>query len=162
MLMTQDKIFVSVEAHKGRTIAAHLKPGTDLVSGIEAVCQKHHIQYGYFASVMGSLAKATYILPLKDATQPLGFRFCDPIETEGPIDLLGGQGVICQSEKGERMIHLHAQGVTPDHVVFGGHFSAGGNPVLATIDLVIVEFDGAKLMRRYDPKTGLLAFSPEL
>ena len=75
MLMTQDKIFVSVEAHKGRTIAAHLKPGTDLVSGIEAVCQKHHIQYGYFASVMGSLAKATYILPLKDATQPLGFRF---------------------------------------------------------------------------------------
>lgn len=162
MVLPQDKQFVSVEAHKGRTIAAHLKPGTDLVSGIEAVCQKHHIEYGYFGSVMGSLSKATYIIPLKDPTQPLGFRFCEPIEVEGPIDLLGGQGVICQSEKGELMIHLHAQGVTPDRVVFGGHFSAGGNPVLATIDLVIVEFDGAKLMRRYDPQSGLMVFSPEL
>ena len=162
MALSQEKQFVSVEAHKGRTVAAHLKPGTDLVSGIEAVCQKHHIQYGYFGSVMGSLAKATYILPYKDPTAPLGFRFCDPIEVDGPIDLLGGQGVICQSDKGERMIHLHAHGVTPDRIVFGGHFSAGGNPVLATIDLVIVEFDGAKLMRRYDPVSGLMVFSPEL
>ena len=162
MVLSREKQFVSVEAHKGRTVAAHLKPGTDLVSGIEAVCQKHHIQYGYFGSVMGSLAKATYIIPLKDPTQPLGFRFCDPIEVDGPIDLLGGQGVICQSDKGERMIHLHAHGVTPDRIVFGGHFSAGGNPVLATIDLVIVEFDGAKLMRRYDPESGLMVFSPEL
>ena len=160
--MSQDKLFVSVEAHKGRTIAAHLKPGTDLVSGIEAVCQKHHIQYGYFASVMGSLAKATYILPYKDLTAPLGFRFCEPIEVEGPIELLGGQGVICQTEKAELMIHLHAQGIAPGRVAFGGHFSAGGNPVLATIDLVIVEFDGAKLMRRYDSETGLMVFSPEL
>jgi len=163
MMLTQDnKQFVSVEAHKGRTIAARLAPGTDLVSGIAAVCHKHHIEYGYFGSVMGSLAQATYIIPLKDPTQPLGFRFCEPIEVDGPIDLLGGQGVICQSEKGELMIHLHAQGVTPDRVVFGGHFSVGGNPVLATIDLVIVEFDGAKLMRRYDPQSGLMVFSPEL
>ena len=163
MELTQDnKQLASVEAHKGRTIAARLLPGTDLVSGIEAVCHKHHIEYGYFGSVMGSLSQATYIIPLKDPSQPLGFRFCEPIEVDGPIDLLGGQGVICQSEKGELMIHLHAQGVTPDRVVFGGHFSAGGNPVLATIDLVIVEFDGAKLMRRYDPQSGLMVFSPEL
>lgn len=160
--MQKDKQFISVEAHKGRTVAARLMPGTDLVSGIEAVCQKHHIQYGYFGSVMGSLEKATYIIPLKDPSAPLGFRFCDPIVTEGPIDLLGGQGVICQSEKGERMIHLHAHGVTPDRTVFGGHFSVGSNPILATIDLVLVEFDGAKLMRRYDPDSGLMVFSPEL
>jgi hypothetical protein len=156
------KQIVSVEAHKGRTIAARLMPGTDLVSGIEAVCQKHLIEYGYFGSVMGSLSKATYIIPQKDLSAPLGFKITDPIETEGPIDLLGGQGVICQSEKGGTMIHLHAQGVTPDRVVFGGHFSHGGNPVLATIDLIIVEFDGARLMRRYDPDSDLMVFSPEL
>ncbi len=96
--MQKDKQFISVEAHKGRTVGARLMPGTDLVSGIETVCQKHHIQYGYFGSVMGSLEKATYSIPLKDPSVPLGFRFCDPIETEGPIDLLGGQSVICQSE----------------------------------------------------------------
>jgi hypothetical protein len=34
--------------------------------------------------------------------------------------------------------------------------------VLATIDLVIVEVDGARLMRRFDPAVGLVMFSPEL
>lgn len=162
MLVGSGKKTVSAEAHKGRTIAARLLPGTDLVSGIEEVCRAHHVQYGYFGSVIGSLQKATYIVPLPEPSAPLGFKFCDPLHEEGPIDLLGGQGVICQSEKGELMVHLHAQGVTSERKVFGGHFSTGGNPVLATIDLVIVEIDGAKLMRRFDPATGLQVFSPEL
>jgi len=89
--LDKHKQIVSVEAHKGRTIAARLMPGTDLVSGIEAVCQKHLIEYGYFGSVMGSLSKATYIIPQKDLSAPLAFKFTDPIETEGQIDLLGGR-----------------------------------------------------------------------
>ena len=35
-------------------------------------------------------------------------------------------------------------------------------PVLATIDMVIVEVDGAKMMRRFDPECGLVMLSPEL
>jgi predicted DNA-binding protein with PD1-like motif len=154
--------FVSVEAHKGRTIAARLLPGTDLVTGIEAVCRAHHVQYGYFASVIGSLQQAQYVIPVSDPEAPLGFQYCPPIIKKGPIEVICGQGVICQSEKGELMMHLHAHCVTADQKSFAGHFSAGGNPVLATIDLVLVEVDGAKLMRRYDPVVGLVMFSPEL
>ena len=154
--------FTSVEAHKGRTIVVRLLPGTDLVSGIEAACRFHHVQYGYFGSVIGSLQKATFVIPVTDTAALLNFRYCDPIEFAGPIELIGGQGVICQSEAGELMIHLHAQGVTPEQRTFGGHFSAGGNPVLATIDMVIVEVDGAKMMRRFDPECGLVMLSPEL
>jgi len=160
--MAINKRFVAVESHKGRTIAARLLPGTDLVSGIEEVCLAHHVKYGYFASVMGSLQKATYMIPVPEGGAPLGFKYCDPITEEGPIEVICGQGVICQSENNELLIHLHAHGVTPDGKSFGGHFSTGGNPVLATIDLVIVEVDGAKLMRRYDPEVGLVMFSPEL
>ena len=57
--MEKNKTFVSVEAHKGRTIAARLLPGTDLVTGIEDVCRAHHVQYGYLGSVMGRLRQAT-------------------------------------------------------------------------------------------------------
>ena len=99
MSMETNKGFVSVEAHKGRTIAARLLPGTDLVAGIESVCRAHRVQYGYFGSVIGSLQKATYIVPLPDPTAPLGFNFSEQLAEVGPIDLLGGQGVICQSEK---------------------------------------------------------------
>ena len=150
--MEKNKSFVSVEAHKGRTIAARLLPETDLVTGIEEVCRVHHIQYGYFASVIGSLQQATYVIAIPEPSAPLGFKYCERIIEKGPIEFICGQGVICQSEKNELLIHLHAHGVTPDGKNFAGHFSAGGNPVLATIDLVIVEVDGAKLMRRYDPQ----------
>ncbi len=160
--MEKNKSFVSVEAHKGRTIAARLLPGTDLVSGIEEVCRAHHIQYGYFASVIGSLQQAAYVIAIPEPSAPLGFKYCERIIEKGPIEFICGQGVICQSEKNELLIHLHAHGVTPDGKNFAGHFSAGGNPVLATIDLVIVEVGGAKLMRRYDPQVGLVMFSPEL
>lgn len=153
--------FVAAEAHKGRTIVARLLPGTDLVTGIEQVCAAHHVQYGYFGSVIGSLQRATFVIAVPDAAALLGFKYCEPIELAGPIELVGGQGVICRSEAGEIMVHLHAQGVTPTQQTFGGHFSAGGNPVLATVDLVIVEVDGAKLLRRFDPECGLAMLSPE-
>ncbi|HWR31536.1 MAG TPA: PPC domain-containing DNA-binding protein [Negativicutes bacterium] len=151
-----------MEAHKGRTIAARLMPGTDLVTEIEAVCRAHRLKYGYFASVIGSLQKAQYVISIPKVDASHEMKTCVPIIEEGPVELVCGQGVICQSEKGELMIHLHAHGITADQKNFAGHFSAGGNPVLATIELIIVEIDGAKLMRRYDPIAGLVMFSPEL
>ena len=159
--METKRKFVSVEAGTGRTIAARIMPGADLVSGIAEICQAHNLKYGYFASVMGSLSEAIYVIPIPSPGSPLDFKYCEPISVQGPIDLICGQGVICQSEQGETLIHLHAQGVTPDRVVFGGHFSVGGNPVLATIDLVIVEVTEAKFLRRLDPVVGLALFSPE-
>jgi hypothetical protein len=44
----------------------------------------------------------------------MGFKYCEPIVEQGPIEFICGQGVICQSEKGELLTHLHAHGVTPD------------------------------------------------
>lgn len=160
--MVRNREFVSVEAHKGRTIAARLMPGTELLAGIEAVCRAHHLQYGYFASVIGNLRQATYVIPVAEPQAPLGFRYCEPITELGPVEIICGQGLICQSDKGEIMLHLHAHATTGDRRTFAGHFCSEGNPVLTTIELVIVEFDGAKMMRRFDPAVGLVMFSPEL
>ena len=159
--MENKQKYVSAEARTGRTIAARIMPGVDLVGGIAEICQEHDVKHGYFASVMGSLSEAVYVIPISSSGSPLGFKYCEPISVQGPIDLICGQGVICQSDQGETLIHLHAQGVTPDRVVFGGHFAVGGNPVLATIDLVIVEVTEAKFLRRLDPVVGLAMFSPE-
>lgn len=160
--MEKKKQFVSVEAHKGRTIVARLMPGADLVSGIEEVCRAHQVLYGYFGSVMGSLAQATYMIAVPDPAAPLGVKYCDPLTEPGPIEVICGQGVICQSEQGGLITHLHAHGINADGKHIAGHFSPGGNPVLATIDLVVVEVDGAKMMRRYDPAAGFMMLSPEL
>ena len=159
--MENKQKYVSAEARTGRTIAARIMPGVDLVGGIIEICQEHDVKHGYFVSVMGSLSEAVYVIPISSPGSPLGFKYCEPISVQGPIDLICGQGVICQSEQDETLIHLHAQGVTPDRLVFGGHFAVGGNPVLATIDLVLVEVTDAKFLRRLDPVVGLAMFSPE-
>ena len=160
-MMDHSKRFLSVEARKGRIIPARLLPGTDLVGGIEAVCQEHHISYAYIGCAIGSLQKASYVIPIHAPETVLGIKYGDPFEVEGPVEVLGGQGIVCQSEKGEMLIHFHATVTNPTRQIFGGHFAAGGNPVLATIDLIIVEVDGAKMMRRYEPSTGFVMFSPE-
>lgn len=159
--MKKETGFLSVEARKGRIIPARLMPGTDLVGGIEAVCRENRILYGYIGCAIGSLRQAAYVIPIPAENEILGIKYGDPHVVEGPVEVLGGQGVICQSDKGETLIHFHASITNPTRQVFGGHFASGGNPVLATIDLIIVEVDGAKMMRRYDAETGFVMFSPE-
>jgi predicted DNA-binding protein with PD1-like motif len=159
--MKNETGFLSVEARKGRIIPARLLPGTDLVGGIEALCKKHRVLYGYVGCAIGSLRQATYVIPVLAEDSVLGIKYGDAHIIEGPVELIGGQGVICQSDKGETLIHFHATITNATRQVFGGHFSAGGNPVLATIDLVVVEVDGARMMRRHDPETGFIMLYPE-
>jgi predicted DNA-binding protein with PD1-like motif len=129
--MDNETRFLAGEGTGGRVIAARLRPGTDLIGGIAAVCRAHNIRQGYIGCIIGSLRKVEYMLPLTDETTPSGIRYSDPIRVGGPIELIGGQGVICQSPEGELMIHFHANFCDPDGKSLAGHFAAGGNPIRA-------------------------------
>lgn len=150
----------SAEGRNGRTIAARLLPGMDMLEGIEFICKQHKVLYGVIACCIGSLSKTAFVLPVSKASAKIGIAYGDPIDLPGPVELLSGQGVICQSEDGEYLIHFHATVADRNMKLWGGHFIAG-NIVLATIDLVIAEMDGMKLLRRFEEETGFLQFSPE-
>jgi predicted DNA-binding protein with PD1-like motif len=159
--MDNETRFLAGEGTGGRVIAARLRPGTDLIGGIAAVCRAHNIRQGYIGCIIGSLRKVEYMLPLTDETTPSGIRYSDPIRVGGPIELIGGQGVICQSPEGELMIHFHANFCDPDGKSLAGHFAAGGNPILVTAEMIITEISGVRMMRRPDPEVGLMMLSPE-
>ena len=159
--MDNEVRFLSAEGASGRLVAARLKPGTDLIGGIAAVCRTHKIKQGYIGCVIGSLRQAKYVLPITDASTPSGIRYGDPVIVKGPVEFISGQGVICQSPEGELQIHFHGCFCDPDGKNLAGHFSAGGNPVLVTAEMVITEISGMRMMRRMDPEVGLMMMSPE-
>lgn len=151
----------SVEGGTGRTIVGRLYPGTDLLLGIGEACRQHDVEYGLISCAIGCLDKATFIYPIPHPEGKIGIVYCDPVVVEGPVEFLGGQGVICQSDDKQHLIHFHASVSDPEMRVWGGHFIPNGNTVLATIDFVIQEITNVNMMRRYDEKTGFVQFYPE-
>lgn len=145
----------------GRVIAARLFPGTDLIEGIEKICKDHGIKYAAVVCSIGSLQKATfmYLVPKPEAKMKAGYTA--PYELPGPIEFLGGQGIVCEGENGEMITHFHCTISDQLDHVYGGHVVKGKNPILMTMDLVIIEIKGAKLLRKYDAETEVVQFSPE-
>lgn len=153
--------YQAVPARTGRTVVGRLLPGTDLLEGIEAICREHGIKYGYVDCAIGCFKKVAFVHAVPSADTASGIAYTQPVTLAGVLEFFGGSGVICQTDSGEYNIHLHGSFCDEHAQVRGGHFLAGGNIVVTTLDFVISEIAGAKLLRRFDPETGFVQFSPE-
>lgn len=143
----------------GKIVAARLLPDTDLIEGIEFVCEKNNIKYAY-VSCFGSFKKCgyMYLVPKLDAKVKAGYG--DVIQQEGPVEFLNGTGVVCQNIDAYDT-HFHATMCDKEGQVFGGHIVKGYTPVLTTVDLVIMEIEDIKMLRVYDEETALTQFLPK-
>ncbi len=145
----------------GKIIPVRLLPGTDLMNGLKKVCEDNGVRHGTLLTAIGSLRKLTIQLLAPNEKVKLGAAYTKPQTIPGPIEILGIQGVILETETGEVVLHLHGIFCDKDGKTFGGHIVPDENPVLATLDAVISEVTGVKLTRRYDEETELNLFSPE-
>ncbi len=150
----------SVEGRTGRVIVARFLPGTDMLEGIEEVCRRHHVKYAVIQCAVGAFKQATFVYPIPRKDAKIGIVYSDPVVLEGPIEFLGGQGIVCQSDEGKYLLHFHGSASDKEMRVWGGHFTTG-NVILATLDVIISEIDNVKMLRRFDEETGFVQFSPE-
>jgi uncharacterized protein len=145
----------------GKTVPVRLKTGTDVMAGLKQACEANGIKHGVILAGIGSLRKMTYqVLTPKPETK-MGAGYTDPQVIPGPVEIVSLQGVVFQSETGETLLHVHGMFSDRDGKVYGGHVVAGENPVLATLDAVLAEVAGVKLVRRMDEAVGLGLFTPE-
>jgi len=114
-------------------------------------------------SAIGSLQKLTVMVLTPNEKTKLGAAYTDPQTIPGPIEILGIQGVILNSEEGNVILHLHGTFSDEEGKVYGGHVAPieGENPILATLDVIIGEITDAKMTLRYDEETDLNIFCPE-
>ena len=145
----------------GKTVAVRLLPGTDLMNGLKKACEENGIRGGAILTAIGSLRKVTFQILAPSEKAKMGAAYTEPQVTSGPIEILGLNGVILETESGEVALHLHGIFCDKDGKTFGGHLVPGENPILATLDAVIGEVSDARFMRRYDEETELNMFSPE-
>lgn len=145
---------------QGRIIMARVLPDSDLVQAIKEIAEENNINSGYITTCIGSLKQASFVYPVSKSNTYFNMVYSDNVALEGPIELLGCQGVFGKDEKGNFQIHLH--GVLSDEkmTVYGGHILDEGNIVLVTIDLVLQEVVGINLKRNYDAKSGFSFFIP--
>ena len=142
-----------------RIIVGRIPKGIDLITGIKEVCKAHGIKYGYIASMLGSLKTGRFIYAIPGEGAILGFKYSEPVNLEGPLELLASQGIIgLDDATGDLSVHLHLVVSDKYMRVFGGHFVDGGNDVAATAEIVIHEIDNAEFHRGFDEETGFNIF----
>jgi uncharacterized protein len=150
--------FETVEAASGRVIVGRLLPGTDLIEGIEAICDKHNIAYAAITFSYGSLASAGF--KFLQVPEPGARAVLTAHKVDKRVEFLAGQGLVCDGETG-RAIHLHGAVADETGAVTGGHFEKGQNPVYNNMDVTLIELKGVRLMRRWDAETQTMEMEVE-
>jgi predicted DNA-binding protein with PD1-like motif len=149
------------EGKPRRIVSARILPGTDLILGIEKICLENAIESGTF-SVIGSLERATFVLPVVKEGTKTGVGYGDSLTVTGPLEILSGKGFISKDDEsvGGLFIHLHAIFSDSEGRIYGGHLLPGGNPILLTLDVILMEFDMISLSREEDPEIGIRVITP--
>lgn len=145
----------------GRVVVARLRYGTDIIEGIEGICADLGIDYAYVDVGTGTLAKATLMYFIPNPSAKVGGSYSPPKEIPGPLSFLGGSGVVGKDEKGNALTHIHGAVCDQWGHVHGEHLVRGGNPVLVTSDVIIMELKGVKIVRKYDAEVDFSALEPE-
>lgn len=142
-----------------RIIVGRIPKDTDLLTGIKEICNSYGVKHGYIASIIGSLRTGRFIYAIPSEGAKLGFKYSEPVNLEGPLELLASQGTIgVDDETGDLSVHLHMLVSDQYMRVFGGHFIDGGNDIAVTAEIVIHEIDDVELHRGFDEESGFNIF----
>ena len=147
------------EGHLSRVVMIRVLPGSDIIEGIEDVCKRLDIKTGAITCCIGSLQRASLLIavPLENK---IGAGYSNPMDFDGPLEFLAGQGTIGQEEEGDLFIHMHGVLSDKDGNVHGGHLIKGKNPVLVTCEIMISHVDDVRMIRTYDPEVDMKVLAP--
>ncbi len=144
----------------GRRLAFRLASGTDLMNGLRQMCEESGIRAGVVPVIIGGVNHAQVEVARPSAESPVGV-VAKEIHLDGPLAILGAQGMICELDDGLLEPHIHITFVDANGHVHGGHLVAGSAPVTTTADIVVEEVLGVRFGRRLDPGAGTILFFPE-
>ena len=142
----------------GRVIAVRLKPGTDVLLGLQEACERNGINNGVILSAIGSLQDPHFCNPVELPTKA-GYGYGETLHLTGPIELTSASGIICHDDVGNTNLHVHMT-VTDRHGnAHGGHL-VEGTKVLLTVDVILAEIEGLVMGRKFDEELEVPLFAP--
>jgi len=152
--------YSAAEGRMGRVVVIRLKPGTDLLGGIQEACEQYGIHHGVIISAIGSLACVRYCDVEALPDKKCGYGYGQVLRLDEPIELTGAGGVICSDAEGSINLHIHINLSDKTGKAYGGHL-VEGTKVLMTADIVLGEIEGVNMLRQYDPDMDVFLLSPQ-
>ena len=141
-----------------RVLAIRLKPGTDVLLGLEEACKANGINNGVILSAIGSL-RDPHFCDVVELPTKAGYGYGETLHLTGPIELANASGIICHDDEGNTNLHVHMT-VTDRHGnAHGGHL-VEGTKVLLTVDVIIGEISGVVMGRKFDNELEVPLFAP--
>ena len=142
----------------GRVVALRLKPGTDVLLGLEEACKRSGINNGVILSAIGSL-DSPHFCDVVEVPTKAGYGYGETLHLTGPIELTSASGIICHDDEGNTNLHVHMT-VTDRHgTAHGGHL-VEGTKVLLTVDVILAEIEGLVMGRKFDEELEVPLFAP--
>ena len=142
----------------GRVVALRLKPGTDVLLGLEEACKRSGINNGVILSAIGSL-DSPHFCDVVEVPTKAGYGYGEVLHLTGPIELTNASGIICHDDEGNTNLHVHMTLTDRHGNAHGGHL-VEGTKVLLTVDVSIGEISGVIMGRKFDNELEVPLFAP--
>ena len=144
-----------------RIIVIRLQRGENVIESIKKACKENNVKNAVVISIIGSFDGAAYYDPIINPKERCGISYGEPITVAGPMQLLTAQGEICQDDKGEVNVHLHATFADSKGNAHGGHISGLVNRVLNTLNVFVGVIEGVDMSYEYDELLDGMVFCPK-
>lgn len=149
----------SAEGTIKRVVVVRLRPGCDLLLGLQEAAERYGIKNGVILSGIGSLDGVSFCNVIAIDKQP-GYGYGKVDHFDGPIELTNATGIICHDPEGNINLHVHIGMSDRYGDGHGGHL-AEGTKVLLTADFVLAEITGCQMNRKVDPDLKVPILTPE-
>ena len=138
-----------------------LAGGQDLLRGLVAALAGRCVTHAAVQVLSAEIARMAYLTGAEDPSGERVATYGPPTWLEGPVTLLGGNGILGPGPDGETLLHSHAVVVDAAGELPGGHLppgdcllGAGGAAVLVT------PLREAGFAASYDSETNYPLFQP--
>lgn len=151
-------IMETAQGRLGKVVAIRLKPGADVLHGLEEACKRHGISDGVILSAIGSLDGARYC-DIVELPTKAGCGYGETLHLSGLIELIGATGIICHDSEGTVNLHIHMSLADRYGNAYGGHL-VEGTKVKMTVDVVLAQIEGVEMGRQFDEELEVPLFAP--
>lgn len=139
-----------------------LAAGQDLLNGLVGALAERGVTHAAVQVIAADIARMAYLTGAEDPSGARVATYGPPTWLEGPVMLLGGNGILGPGPEGETLLHCHAVMVDAAGRLHGGHLPpgdcllAGGGAVALVTPLREAAFAAA-----YDSETNYPLFQPK-
>lgn len=138
-----------------------LAGGQDLLRGLVAALDRRGLRHAAVQVISADIARMAYLTGAEDPSGERVATYGAPTWLEGPVTLLGANGILGPGADGETLLHCHAVVVDARGRLHGGHLPPGdvllgdgGAVALAT------PLREAAFAASYDSETNYPLFQP--